>query len=413
MVTADQIAAVRQFIAATWDATVRQPAQQSASEVPLPHPFIVPTAEPLFHIFFYWDTYFACEGLLRDGRLELARQQADNILHLIDSLGYMPNFAIREHLNRSQPPVASVLVSAVYERTGDRAWLAHAHAALAREYAFWESMRRGAEGLAHYGHHGDPAAVANFFYVVHERLHAIPDDPAERMAFLAHAMAEAESGWDFNPRFERRARDFAAIDLNALLYLHETNAARFSAILGDGRERLWRERAARRRELVDQFCWDEERGAYFDYDAANWRCGDVLSTAAFVPLFAGMASAEQAAALVKSLPLLERPFGLVACAPGPRPPGQSYQWDAPNAWPPAQFFAIAGLQRYGYPAEARRLAEKYLAAVCRTFAATGNLWEKYNAETGSTDVADEYAMPAMLGWTAGTFLFCCELLRLP
>lgn len=271
-------------------------------------------------------------------------------------------------------------------------------------------MRHAPEGLAHYGHHGNPASVANFFYVVRERLHGIPDDPAERMDFLAHAMAEAESGWDFNPRFERRARDFATVDLNALLYLHETNAARFSDTLGDGRGDLWRERAARRRALMDQYCWDEERGAYFDYDAANRRRGEVLSTATFVPLFAGMASPAQAAALAAALPQLERPFGLVACAPRLQPPAQTYQWDAPNAWPPAQFFAIAGLRRYGYHGEARRLAEKYLAAVCRAFAATGNLWEKYNAETGGVDVADEYAMPAMLGWTAGTFLFCCELL---
>jgi alpha,alpha-trehalase len=49
--------------------------------------------------------------------------------------------------------------------------------------------------------------------------------------------------------------------------------------------------------------------------------------------------------------------------------------------------------------------------VSRNFEATGNLWEKYNASTGSIDVQNEYEMPPMLGWTAGVFLHALELLK--
>lgn len=411
MPSTEQIAAVKRFIAQTWDSTVRQPAEQGAGEVPLPYPFIVPTAGPEFHIFFYWDTYFACEGLLRDGRVELARHNADNMLHLIETLGYVPNFTITEHLNRSQPPLASALVRAVYERTGDRDWLGRAHATLHKEYAFWMTLRQLPVGLNHHGHHGDPKAVDNFYWVVRERLLSIPDEPAARMRYLHHAMAEAETGWDFNPRFDRRCADFAAIDLNSLLYLHESNAAFFADELGSGDGNLWRERAARRRSLLDRLCWDDARGLYFDYDAATERRSPVVSVATLYPLWAGLASPEQAARVVASLPLIEVPFGIVACAPGELERPQPYQWDHPNAWPPTQFAAMAGLLRYGYQAEARRVAEKYLACVCGGFAQTGNLWEKYNGVTGGVDVTDEYAMPAMLGWTAGTFLFACDVVQ--
>ena len=35
---------------------------------------------------------------------------------------------------------------------------------------------------------------------------------------------------------------------------------------------------------------------------------------------------------------------------------------------------------------------------------TGQLWEKYNADTGSCDATCEYKTPPMLGWTAGVYL---------
>lgn len=39
----------------------------------------------------------------------------------------------------------------------------------------------------------------------------------------SHYIAEAESGWDFNPRFQTRCMDFCPVDLNANLYLYEKN----------------------------------------------------------------------------------------------------------------------------------------------------------------------------------------------
>ena len=83
----------------------------------------------------------------------------------------------------------------------------------------------------------------------------------------------------------------------------------------------------------------------------------------------------------------------------------------PNAWPPLQTAAIMGLLRYGYTTEAKRLAEKYVLTCARNLETTGKLWEKYNALTGNIDVADEYKMPQMMGWTAGGFLHAAEVLE--
>ena len=152
-------------------------------------------------------------------------------------------------------------------------------------------------------------------------------------------------------------------------------------------------------------------GFYFDHDWTQNRHGPVVSAAAYFALWTGACSEKQAAALVRNLPLLERAHGLLTCAEGSNRSANTYQWDAPNAWPPLQAAAIMGLQRYGYQTEARRVAEKYLLTCVRNLTVSGQLWEKYNALTGGIDVADEYKMPPMMGWTAGTFLLAAEVVE--
>lgn len=231
-----------------------------------------------------------------------------------------------------------------------------------------------------------------------------------RARHIADNFAECESGWGFSPRFDGRCTDFAPIDLNSLLYALEINLAWFCTELDNPEQSYWEAQAAARRKLVNRFLWDDKLGSYFDFDMAADQHGEVLSSAGFFALWQGLASQEQASRFLAHLPKLEHDFGLVACAPGPRLPGQIYQWDTPNAWAPLQFAAIAGLVRYNFLNEARRLAEKYIRVVALNFERTGNLWEKYNAETGGLDVSNEYEMPAMLGWTAGTFIYACDIL---
>lgn len=424
--------AVRRFIASTWDKTRRLPSGQGSDEIRLPKPFLVPMATEGFHLFFYWDTYFACEGLVRDGRLEDARDNADNFLHLIDALGYVPNFGKHDYraladpatadkvaagsllgstgLTRSQPPVASATVRLVYERSGDKEWLARAHASLQKEYMFWSVFRGRPGELNRYGHQATPTQLAGFYNDISGRV-SIPDDPTERLRFLAHYLAEAESGWDFNPRFDGHCLDYYPIDLNCLLFQHEMNAAWFCEELGLAGAEEWRARAETRRQQISELCWDETEGFFFDYDAVNGRRSPVSTPAAYFALWCGVATPAQAAALARGLPKLEEAFGL---ATTPRPAAgvnvPVYQWAHPNAWPPLQFAAVEGLRRYGFEEDARRLAEKYVRSVADTFTVTGNLWEKYNAVSGGIDVANEYPMPKMLGWTAGVFIYCCEVL---
>ena len=112
-----------------------------------------------------------------------------------------------------------------------------------------------------------------------------------------------------------------------------------------------------------------------------------------------------------ALPKLECDHGIAACAP--HRGSRTCQWAFPNLWPCLQVIVCRGLLRYGYRDEARRIAGKYLDCVTAASEETGDLWEKYDAETGKVQrsASAEYAAPAMMGWTAGAFLDCAGLLE--
>lgn len=407
----EAIATTRRHIDTHWEQTFRDSRQESAKEFPLPRPHTVPSTDPTMWLFFYWDTYFTNLGLLRQSRLAQAINNADNVIHCIEQIGFVPNISVRIALNRSQIPVSAVLFEDIFRHTGDLAWLRRAYAALGKEYAFWMALRLAPNDLNTCGTHADPVTLAHFYDVISHRLRDIPAEPVARLQYLRHKMAECEV-WDFNPRFNQHAADFNPVDTNAILFQFETIAGDFARLLGlNAEETSWRERAGRRRLLIDRYLWHEARGFYFDYDWAHGRAGTVVSAAPYFALWAGVCTDAQAAALVRNLPLVERAHGLMTCAEGSNTSVNTYQWDAPNAWPPLQTAAITGLLRYGYTSDAKRLAEKYVLTCARNLASTGRLWEKYNALTGRIDVANEYEMPQMMGWTAGGFLHAAEVLE--
>src|SRR5438477_7807 len=73
---------------------------------------------------------------------------------------------------------------------------------------------------------------------------------------VLHDLAEAESGWDMTPRFERKCLDFLPVDLNSLLYQYETDFARSAAIAGDtAGQQQWLARAESRKTAINQLMW--------------------------------------------------------------------------------------------------------------------------------------------------------------
>lgn len=401
------IQAVRNFIRDNWDTTVQHCTADTATLIGLPCPYTVPTAGAMFREMYYWDTFFTNEGLVRDGRPELAKGNTDNLLYMVRRFGKVYNGSRTYYEARSQPPYLSMMVDRIYRTTRDRKWLADAFETLETEYGFWMRERMTPTGLNRYGSSAPEALIDEFLITGGKRLGTDLSDkgysPEQLHKLGLDFVAEAESGWDFNPRFDRRCTDFCPIDLNANLFMYEVNFARFARELGREEEaEKWIAKAEQRRERILEYCYDPAEKQFYDYDYINGKRSNVLSGAIFALLYAGAVPREYARDIVKGLERLEFSYGIAACED--KPYDYPYQWSYPNTWPPVCFYTTMGLARYGYSKEAKRIATKWMKAVAESFNATGNLWEKYNAVTGSTDVSNEYEMPAMLGWTAGTFI---------
>src|SRR6267143_5283791 len=122
----------------------------------------------------------------------------------------------------------------------------------------------------------------------------------------------------------------------------------------------------------------------------------------FYPLWAGLAPPEQAKAGVGNLKAFEQPGGLPMSIED-----TGAQWDLPYGWGNIEMVAIDGLRSYGYNTDADRISYEFLSTVAENFRRDGNIREKYNAVTRSseTQVTAGYHMNIVgFGWTNGVFL---------
>ena len=195
------------------------------------------------------------------------------------------------------------------------------------------------------------------------------------------------------------------VDLNCLLYRMEMDTAAICKLLKRRREaKLWSRRAERRAAAINRLMWNERAGLYFDYDFVRRRQSRYHFLTTFYPLWAGIATAEQASRVVANLPVFERAGGLQT---SDRVTGD--QWDAPFGWAPLELIAVEGLRHYGFNEAADRISVKFLSMILRDFATHGTIEEKYDVVAGRSELSGELKFgytsnEVGFGWTNAVFL---------
>lgn len=414
-------------IDALWPVLTRRPEDHAVrgSALPLAHAYVVPGGR--FAELYYWDSYFAMLGLAATGRTQLLHSMTDNFARLIDAFGFVPNGTRTYYLSRSQPPLFASMVE-LGALTGGPS-VAHYLPQLLQEHAWWmdglhvlhpgQARRRvvalpGGELLNRYWDDRDTPREESWREDI-ETASAVDRPSAD---VYRNLRAAAESGWDFSTRWLRApdpddpaslhlsqicTTDLLPVDLNAFLYRLEVSIAKASQGEGDqATAKHFQDMAAHRREAVNRLMWNEAEGAYFDYD---WRRGTLrtcLTAATLVPLYAGMATEAQAAAVARAVRThLLAPGGLATtvCTSG-------QQWDRPNGWAPLQWMAVRGLERYGHKDLALEVRRRFIDTVRTVYQREGKLVEKYGlGDVDSTAPCGggggEYPLQDGFGWTNG------------
>ena len=419
-------------------------------------PFVVPGGR--FNEMYGWDSYFENIGLLLDNRVDLARAMVDNFEYQIKHYSKILNANRSYYLTRTQPPFYSSMIREVFDVVPikDLTWLRQKLEVCIFEYqTVWMQLdkRLTTNGLNRYfaegkglppeteaGHYDDILAPfakqANISISEYEKFYY--ERKIENQAlddYFVHDRSVRESGHDTSYRLEGICADLNVVELNAMLFKYETDFAylienyfndSFQTKKTTYNADYWIIASENRKQKMNQLLWNQSEGCFFDYNFKTENQQQFLSATCFFPLWAKLATQDQADLMVKNhLPKLIFKGGIAGCsidALKDIPAGaMQRQWDFPNGWPPHQIIIWRGLLNYGYDDLAQELIYKWLLMITQNACNyNGTVPEKYDvvvashkvfAEYGNQGTDFEYISREGFGWMNASFQFGMNLLH--
>ncbi len=258
----------------------------------------------------------------------------------------------------------------IYNVSKDRAFLQEAYEAGAKYIRYMESERdKDRDGMFEWGPYGIIENVRDGWNVV----------------FQLFSEGEDE-GRDISDELD--ALDLTTQMANEMYYLQL-----MAKELGDrAGEREWSEKFKKTAALINKFMWDEKNKFYyhvamtddsFEFEGRSLKREEIIG---FLPMWARVASKEQAKELVKHLQnetSFWRKYGIPTLAADdphytPFVDG-CCRWNGP-VWLLWNYMVLVGLKNYGYDTIARQLAEKMMLAVTTQLEKNHRFWESYSPD---------------------------------
>jgi putative isomerase len=346
-----------------------------------------------------WDTYWTARGLFRFAtltndpvfRAKVGEHAIGSFMNffdgqsdegrltiVIDMKNADPFGCLRKDRPKSQnqaKPVFGQLALLASDNIGSVDWLAPLFDKLLRFYASWVAANQSAIGLFVWG---NDVAIGN------------DNDPTT---------------------FGRPFFSSANLLLNCLFYADLQAAAELAGRLKrpDDQQRL----SAQAKALGDniqKYCWDPRDDFYYTVDvqcvdlrkelipnvkpgmAMSWQCLPlrIQTFTGFLPLWCGLATPEQAKALVQTNYLADDRFradsGVRSLSDKETMYSLAFSSDPSNwlgpVWIIVNYFIWKGLKDYGFQAEANQLADKTLRLLANDLSVNGSLNEYYHPDTG-------------------------------
>lgn len=351
------------------------------------------------YVLFDWDTYFAAYMLSLDSR-ELAYANAVEVTKGITDAGFVPNYAGAgsSSLDRSQPPVGSLIVREIYRRYHEKWFLRDVFDDLLRWNRWWEK-NRVTDGYLCWG--------SNPFKGQYAKL-------SEATAINAWQGAAWESGLDNSPMydgvpFDTKHHQLKLADVGLIsFYISDCDAlADIARVLGKSAEAdELKERADKYRKALGTL-WDEEAGFYYNKHTDTKELSRRVSPTNFYPLLAKAPTQEQAVRMIRGHFYNPDEFWgewiLPSISRDDKAFGDNTYWRG-RIWAPMNFLVYMGLRNYGLPQARKDLVEKSGKLLLSSWLGEGHVCENYNSVTGvGSDVGNSdmfYHWGALLGFVS-------------
>ncbi len=302
--------------------------------------------------------FMAPRSAMNSQRIYMERQH-DN--------GYI-NYRTGPYLNETIPHHGRLTTSApwynwinheLFKISTDSVFLAEAYQSGRKFYEFWIKNRDAdGDGLCEWGAHAVLESVRDGSVVIWN-----------------------DVGWPSH---------FECLDLNCMLVNEARALAAMAGELGYSEaQQSWLDKAEQRRDLINRYMWDEESGFYYhvdkrDHDYSYESTNDLkrMEIIGFLPLWAGIASDQQAERLLQHLTDPDkfwRRFGVPTLAADDDYYHPLGYWNGP-VWVEWQYLLFRGLLRYGYTQQARQLMHKVCDQVNNQLKDNHWFWELYSPD---------------------------------
>tara|TARA_B110000977_G_scaffold140632_1_gene178534 strand:- start:136 stop:1995 length:1860 start_codon:yes stop_codon:yes gene_type:complete len=416
-------------------------------------PYVVPGGR--FNEMYGWDSYFIAIGLMIDNKYKLTKGIIENLEYQIIHYGKILNANRNYYLSRSQPPFFTSLITQFYEKYSHklpRKWLEKKlQTAILEYHNVWmtEDVRLTENKLSRYFGEGTKIPIEtekghfNFILKKYADKHHLTIDEFEKKykentiketeldQYFIHDRSMRESGHDTTTRLDNVAADLNPVSLNSLLYKFETDFAyliktyfndsfKYNSTVYSSKD--WLQKSEERKKTIQNFLWDETDKNYYDYNHKKKQPHKFVSITNFYPLWAKIATKEQAKNLVQlHLPKLIFKGGLASTELFNENIKVDRQWDYPYGWAPHQMLIWQGLINYNYNDVAQELIYRWLWVIVKTVVNyNGLIPEKLNVVTcthktdveyGNVGAVFKYVPDGGFGWTNASYKLGLKLLE--
>lgn len=405
------------YVESLWHKLIRiNPIASEGSLLLSPYPIAIPAGR--FEEAYYWDTYFGIEGLIAVKRLELARMQAENLLFNIRRFGFVPNGQRDYYLSRSQVPFSAVIIKRVLEESlsdyrlaGDKKKEEHALLwaktralpLLDAEFSdFWMNSATRYDESSGLFHHWDTLNIKR------PERHSLDVEENLGKSFR-DVRAMFESGYEPTGGFIGRSKKneitrIGTVLLNAMIYKTLTDIRSIAELVDDQvRFKKYDELAKKKKQVFNALLWNHSAGLYQPYHLDQKKQLSIVAAATFTPMFAQLASKEQAAKIMAASKPLFKKGGIASSLSK----SKSHLWEGNVGSAPWQMMTVIGMKNYGYHREALELSQNWTRAVAKVFQKHGSFYDKIDLESFDYPkfYGEKYPVQEGYLWTNASFVW--------